>query len=281
MKLITNVLRRRRNGRGTSDPAAELSRIEPLSEYEAGLIPDADFVSASFDTKTVVCPSRMIVILSTPRSGSTYLCERLQGAGFCTAHEYFQQEQYLPLLADRWGCIENGRVSWSRYVLALERHRTSAQRVLGINVHGTHLHHFAEAMPYFTAPAIRYVWLKRRDKLRQAVSFAIARQTGQWSSNFQLRGEAKYDYGFLRRRLNMIHSQEDLIAAFLHARSLAYDTIYYEDFVSDPRTMLKAALGVDIGETTPDNRALRRQGGATNDAWVVRLARDMFLGPDA
>ena len=35
-----------------------------------------------------------------------------------------------------------------------------------------------------TIRTVRYMWVSRRDKVAQAVSYEIARQTGQWSSAF-------------------------------------------------------------------------------------------------
>jgi Stf0 sulphotransferase len=120
MNPITELLRRW-VGRAPKNHAPDLSRIEPLSDDEAKSIPEADFVSEPFDREASAPPSRMIVILSTPRSGSTFLCQLLHRAGLCTPHEYFQCDHYLPLLAYRWACVDGGCVSWQRYASALER----------------------------------------------------------------------------------------------------------------------------------------------------------------
>ena len=265
----------------SSRKSYELSRMAPLCEREARSIPDADFVSPAFDNDQSRRPSQMVVILSTPRCGSTYLCDLLRRAGLCTPHEYFQPQHYLPLLSYRWDCVENGRVGWRRYARALEKNRTSASGTLGIKVHGAHLYYFSEALPYFTAPATRYVWLQRRDRLRQAVSFGIARQTGQWTSHFRARGSPTYRYNYLRRGLNAIHSQEDLIAAFLYARGLSYETLYYEDLLGAARAqMLKKAFDIDVPQTraAADPLAPRRQADALNETWLSRFARNMFFG---
>ena len=281
MKLVTSTVRRLCRGADTEDPRAGLSRVELLSEREAGYIPDGDFVSASFDVDSKQNPSRMVVLLSTPRSGSTYLCDLLHRADFCTAHEYFQPEQYLPLLAYRWGCVDRGRLSWPRYARALESHRTSQTGVLGINVHGTHLHRFDEALPEFSASEVDYLWLQRCDKLRQAVSLSIARQTGQWSSLFKARAVPRYDRSLILKSLRTIHAEEDLIAAYLHARGISCTTIYYEDVARAPGAVLRSALGIEIGKSARNGIALRPQGGPRNDAWASKLGSDMFFGPDA
>jgi glycosyltransferase involved in cell wall biosynthesis len=153
--------------------------------------------------------------------------------------------------------------------------------VLGINVHGKHLHRFDEALPHFSAPDVDYLWLQRRDKLRQAVSLSVARQTGQWSSLFRAWGEATYDRGLMQRALRSIHAEEDLISAYLHARGIACETIYYEDVVRDPESALRSALGVAVSETIRNGIALRPQGGSRNDAWVSMLGSQMFFGRDA
>ncbi len=278
MNSFAKVLRRQ-VGRVVKKPGAPSWRVAALSDEERRSIPEADFVSAKFDRDAGQAPSRMIVVLSTPRSGSTYLCQLLYNAGLCTAHEYFQREHYLPLLAERWGCLDGGRVRPDLYAAALERHRTSDDGVLGINLHGSHLHRFVAALPFFSAEDVGYVWLQRRDKLRQAVSFGIAKQTGQWSSEFAKSAERRYDFAHYAERLGMIHRQEDLIRAFIAGNEVACDQISYEDLTSDPAAVVKACFDIDIaGSLSGADRPLQKQGDATNDDFVRRLSNDLFFG---
>ena len=264
-------------GRTPKDQVADLSRVDALSERERSAIPDTDFVSSRFDREAAAPPTRMIVLLSTPRSGSTYLCHLMHQVGLGTAHEYFQRDQYLPILADRWGCIDDGHVSWSRYAAALEHHRTSDQGVLVINLHGSHLRRYLEALPHFSAKDIRYVWLQRQDKLRQAVSFGIAKQTGQWSSAFRRNNEPVYRARHFRDRLRMIHQQEDAIRSFLHLMAVSNDAIYYEDLVLEPASLLHQLFGVTLKESEAiGDQGLQRQGTATNEEFVRRLATDIL-----
>jgi LPS sulfotransferase NodH len=278
MNSIAKVIRRQ-VGRVVKKPGAPAWRVVALCDEAKRSIPEADFVSARFDRDAGTPPSRMIVILSTPRSGSTYLCQLLHDAGLCTAHEYLQPYQYLPILAERWGCIDNGRVSCERYVAALERHRTSDEGVLGINLHGAHMRRFAAALPYFSASDVRYVWLQRRDKLGQAVSLAIAEQTTQWSSQFEKKRDAEYDFDFFRKRLEIIHEQEATVRAFLRTRPIDCDVLVYEDFVEDLRAALEPLFGVDLGAALARReQALRPQRSSVNDDFVRRLAADLVRG---
>jgi LPS sulfotransferase NodH len=205
---------------------SDLAHVRPLSESERAAIPDADFVSEAFDRTAASPTRRMIIIFSTPRSGSTFLCQLLHRAGVCTPHEYFQPHDYLPLLAFRWNCVDGGRVAWNRYASALELHRTSELGVLGINLHGSHLRHFERALPHFSAREVRYVWLQRRDKLRQAVSYGIATQTGEWSSEFKTSSRPTYRFDIFHGRLKAIQRQEALIQAFVAVHSINPELVY-------------------------------------------------------
>jgi LPS sulfotransferase NodH len=278
MNSIAKVLRRQ-VGRVVKKPGAPSWRVAVLSDDEKRSIPEADFVSAKFDRDASTPPSRMIVILSTPRSGSTYLCQLLHNAGLCTAHEYLQREHYLPLLAERWGSLDGGRVQPGRYIAALEGHRTSDSGVLGINLHGSHLQRFVAALPFCSAENVKYVWLQRRDKLRQAVSFGIAKQTGQWSSEFGRSAGKQYDFRHFSERLAMIHRHEDLVRAFIAGNEVACDQICYEDLTADPAAVVKACFDIDIaGSLSGIDRPLQKQGDATNEDFVRRLAHDLFFG---
>lgn len=273
MRPIAGLLRRVRPGSSGGDG---LSRIDRPSPQALAAIPDADFVSSRFDRESAGPPLRMVVLLSTPRSGSTYLCQLLHRAGHCTMHEYFQREHYLPLLAQRWACVDDRIIRWDRYASALEQNRTSAAGVLGINLHGSHLARYLEALPHFVAPQVDYVWLTRRDKLRQAVSYGIARQTRQWSSAFEKAGEATYDYAFFLDKLQLIHRQENAIASFLHLGGIACRQICYEDFVQEPMRILREAFGVDTGEAGEVEPGLRKQGDTLNESLMRRFARDLL-----
>jgi LPS sulfotransferase NodH len=278
MRDLASALAHRARRTPRDHGPVDLARLPDPSDENLKAIPEADLISKQFDRESAAPPARMLVILSTPRSGSTYLCQLLHQSGLCTPHEYFQHEQYLPLAAYRWGCAEGGRVDWRRYAAALERHRTGESGVLGINLHGSHLRRYSEALPYFSARSVRYAWLQRRDKLRQAVSFGIAKQTGQWSIEFKRGAEPEYDHEFFRDRLRRIQKQEAFIHAFLELQSIDCETIYYEDFVRDPKSTL-GLFGVDYSRLRPSNdRNLRKQANKTNDDFVHRLAADILRG---
>lgn len=266
----------RKHRRGSLDPA----RHRPLSSAERARIPSEDLVNRAFDNSpSDVCRTRRIlVLLSTQRSGSTFICDLLWRRQICVMHEYFQTEIYLPLLAERWACVSDGQVDWSAYVNALQQYRSGPAGVLGINLHGAHLRAYLQAQDQFPAVDCCHVWLRRRDILQQAVSLAIAEQTGRWSSHYVAGRPAAYDYGFFLGRLRYLHAQEDRIAAYLRSRQIPYETVYYEDLMVAPEATLARAFDLDLNAEEPvAESAMRRQRSAESEEFLARFAADLVI----
>lgn len=233
-------------------------------------LPSEDFADAQFDRDTGVEPRELLLILSTPRSGSTLACNILHQAGHCTAHEYFQPFQVRPAMAARWGVAEGDDAG---HVAALARWRTSPGGVLGINLHVHHLPAFERARAFLPASirTTRHLWISRRDKLGQAVSYEIARQTRQWSSAYDKAREPEYDYDRILRALCGLKGSDAAIRRYLWRRGQFIRPLCYEEFATNPGLVLKAAGS--LSEAAPP-ASIRRQGGAQNAAMIARFRKD-------
>ena len=99
---------------------------------------------------------------------------RLAGA----PEEYFTDD-YVRDFDARWSIV-NGSLDLSRYLTMLFRHRPSPNGVFGMKIHGEDLENAflrgRDINALLGTP--RIIALLRRDTVRQAVSYAIARQTG-------------------------------------------------------------------------------------------------------
>lgn len=243
------------------------------------VIPRGDFAHAQFDTPAAPGLRHLIVILSTPRSGSTLLCDLFRINDICVPHEYFQSQEYLPLLADRWGCINGDRLDLRAYVEALVAHRTSAEGVLGINLHGAHIPIFREVEGMFGAVPVHFVVVRRRDTILQAISYEIAGQTRRWSSAFEADRAPEYSFErILDRTRNLVH-QNLLIDASLRSLGIAPVEIVYEDLIADPAAQLRrldALRGLEISLT---ETGLEKQASSINENWAQRFANDLLKRP--
>lgn len=252
-------------------------------------LPPEDFINASFDVQDATPTRDVLVIFSTPRSGSTLLCDVLRKNGMCLAHEYFQPFEYLPLLAQRWGCIDNGELIPDRFVERLCRYRTFANGWLGINLHGSHIPVFQRFIEFFPDVRFHYMHLYRRDLVAQAISLNLAVQTGMWSSHFRPSDEQRvpeYDFAAIEAARREIEQQNLLVRAFLAGRRLECRDVVYEDLVAGS-SALGEYLATLFGKTgaVEFRTDLRKQGANLNDVWremycrqVVDQKRDTRIG---
>jgi LPS sulfotransferase NodH len=244
----------------------------------AAAIPNEDFVDAQYDCDWGTATTDLLLVLSTQRSGSTLLADLMRKSKLCLPHEYFQPYYYLPLLADRWGCIENGLLDKQAYLDNLFSLRTYPNGWLGINLHGVHLETFAKFGDFGRDLNVHYVHLQRQDLISQAVSYEIASQTGKWSSFFEGSGEAKYNFKSIRKRLRFIEEQDAAIRVYLAECGKPYHTVYYEDLVSEPEVTVKAIAGAGIEIPALQSDAMKKQAGKTNQDWIERFARKYSRG---
>lgn len=202
-------------------------------------IPSSDFVSPQFDSPTAYEPSEGLIIFSTPRSGSTLLCDLLAGAHDVVAHEYFQPHHYRPILEDRWGVPKEDDAA---YVDALLRNRTAHSGLYAFNVHGEHLPAFQRALPHLPDAPLTYLFLRRRDTFRQAISLMGALTSGAWSSEFSHRSRPSFDRRILEQSISNIVLQNFAIETFLKQSGKGYTTLFYEDLLAEetPRIPLSS-----------------------------------------
>src|SRR4051812_30708315 len=121
------------------------------------------------------------VVCALPRSGSSLLCELLFETGLAGAPaEYFDAQQ-MGRFSERWNARDFGA-----YLRALLERKTGPNGVFGFKAQFFQL---AEAFPDgeldAAFPSLRYVYITRRDRLRQAISWARAVQTGWWASDHE------------------------------------------------------------------------------------------------
>jgi LPS sulfotransferase NodH len=242
----------------------------------ARLIPFEDMVGPQYDTAEETPTTDVVVLLSTPRSGSTLLCELLRLNAGCLAHEYFQPFQYMPILADRWGCRHGRTFDEAAYVSALRRHRTLGNGWLGINLHGSHLRHFRRMEAHLRDVRFHYVHLVRKDQIAQAISFEIAVQERKWSSEFASRATAEYSFPRILRMLGVIQNQNAVIESYLLARGESFQTVTYEDLAAKPEDVLRRFACIPPGRDLSVVPNLCRQSDGRSAEWKRRFAEDVL-----
>lgn len=211
------------------------------------------------------------LIASTPRCGSHYLGHELAETGaFGVPMEYLNKVN-LP----RWQ-VRFGNQSPSALIRLLQQHRTSDSGWFGIKAHWQQFEPYENdaAMQSVLAPD-RILWIYRRDLLKQAISFAIAEQTGAWISDIPSDIEPVYKYGKIKRAARNIRTQNREWARYLQSLDVPVQIIVYEDLIAGGGAALQAqASFLDDAVNIPQQSAPRtkRQGSAVNKHW-----HDLFL----
>ncbi|MGF1591048.1 MAG: Stf0 family sulfotransferase [Pleurocapsa sp.] len=194
-------------------------------------------------------PQKSYAILTTPRSGSTYLCELLDStkiAGHPSEHLRLAAQElsrycsfnYLKLLAN------------------LMEYRITDNGVFGTKLISHFLFEFQKTKPNFSQifqSIDKFILLIRKDKLAQAVSLVLAQQTEIWhlrhdtkNPNYQSKLEnIKIDNVLLdnvAQKYDFIIKQEARLKQVLAKHQIEPFEIIYEDILVDPQLQINRIL---------------------------------------
>jgi trehalose 2-sulfotransferase len=272
----------------------------------------------------VIHPTRAYIVCSTQRSGSTYLCQLLASTGVAgNPQEYFEarpetgspprpgyflaglprtgagiRDDVRPTPApgysdlrsvDGWeahlertfqlGTTDNGvfaaKLMWNQ-LPDVEQHAAALPGFAGVT--GSEL---LEGL--FGHPS--YVWLRRLDKVRQAISLWRALQTRSWRlENPRAEGEPPrlyYSFGgieHLRRRLTA--DDEAWGRYFVRSGIEPLELFYETDVKPDPAgavARVLAHVGVDFPPAWRPGARMVRQSDGLNEAWHSAYHRDAAI----
>lgn len=221
-------------------------------------------------------PDKTLVIASTPRCGSHMLGHTLHQTG-CFG---FPLEYANPANLQEWKRrIETE--STERVIRELTQRRTSPNGVFGIKLHYTHisvLGGFDGVQALF--PEAYYVLLSREGVLKQAVSLAIARQTGVWIAGQEPKNSNPPEYRF--EQIEKCLREVILDNASWRYTLAANGCNYIEMDFDSVRKNLGASvhtiadfMGVQLDENlAQEEHVTARQGNRLNDEWVAQFVRD-------
>jgi len=114
-------------------------------------------------------------------------------------------------------------------------------------------------------PDLKFVLLKRRDILGQALSAVRALQTEQWRASMPARGPALYDGAQIYERLQIAARDYARWDIFFARRAVAAAVIIYEDFLVDPQSAV---------DQVADLFGLRGQARAAGERIDLKSQRD-------
>ena len=232
-------------------------------------------------------PLTSYIVCATPRCGSSLLDEALKNTGMAgNPDEYF-----LPQNRRIWQRTWN-TPTFSEYLAEVLNRGTSPNGVFGMKVMWGYFGRFARQIQHLPGnhnqtthsaltsvfPELAYIWITRRDKVRQAVSHSKARQTNIWAVTDE-------SIPLKVRKPIFSFQQIDFIVRQLEAHDAAWQryfaahgihpyTVVYEDFVDhyeETALNIMRYLNISLPEQLQFSpRHLQKQADQESEEWVQR-----------
>lgn len=214
------------------------------------------------------------LLLTEARSGSNWLGSLANNTGRMGRLDEWLDPNILgvepleisgPDLFDR--VIAAGRSDNERFAIKIfPRHLHRVQETYGFDF-------IAECQKRYETSL---VLLERRDRLRQAISYARGLMTSQWTSTSKRQGEARYDAAMIARAHAYIEQSYAFWRSYLDVRGLEFAEFCYEDLLPDPSLFVDHVarrLGV---EAPPELRSnLNIQRDSVTEEWSARFRADV------
>jgi LPS sulfotransferase NodH len=220
--------------------------------------------------------------------------EALRGSGLggCPEEYFLGPEEYVPSWENSAWAKANGVGSRRGYLDLVRRSGTSPNGVFGCKVMWNYFHeirHKLSGLPEYAAlpvhaalqdlfPNLHYIWILRRDKVRQAVSWARAAQTGiyavtQGDAPLEA-GPPQFDPAFIGNLHRLVQEGEKGWQAYFDESGVQPYVVYYEDLVQAYEATARNIL-TWMGIPLPENlrfaeRRLQRQSDGLNEEWVQK-----------
>ncbi len=184
---------------------------------------------------------RTYAICATPHSGGAELREILARSRRAGTPRIFDPDGHAGGAQDL-----DGYVAWLRAEAEAEG------GVLGFEIHWpTFVDWFSARDPREVFPGAQLVLVRRRDRLPQALRWALAEQ--------EQRAAPTLDVGRVRELLERIHAEESSWTALLEEASPGVLVVWREDLVRSPETELArvlTALGLPAPELAPEHASV-------------------------
>jgi len=200
-------------------------------------------------------PAISYIIASVQRSGTHLLCSILRSTGIAGTPE----EHFLSKPGETW------EKRWSApsrvaYVQNVLRQNTAANGVFGAVVMWSYFERMLQMLQeiptyknlngaqllaaVFNTP--KYIWMRRRNHVEQAVSWAMASQTGIWAQTgeekLQPPAVPKFDFKVIDEWCNRIAAHDDGWASYFRENQIEPLILFYEDVVASHRIAAERVL---------------------------------------
>ncbi|WP_299684717.1 Stf0 family sulfotransferase [uncultured Tateyamaria sp.] len=240
---------------------------------------------------------RSYILCTAPRSGSTMLCGMLSATGIAGAPQsYFHRPDQT-----RWACDLglSGDAPLDQIIATVRT--TATEGVTGIRLQQHSVAYLMDRLSDKGATdperlenvfgPLRYIWLRRQDKVAQAVSLLRAEQTGLWHRNADGTDLERidpsrnngYDADAITAQIAKFEAADRAWLNWFAEHRITPHATTYETFAEAPQKTL-ANLLTHIGYTPEQAQAqaghipvpTRKLADAISDDWTARYLADVL-----
>jgi LPS sulfotransferase NodH len=223
------------------------------------------------------------LICSTPRSGSNFLCEVLSSIGTAgRPDDYFWNPLYW---YERWG-VSN----FPSYFQRILAEGTTPNGAFGSKMMWDYLGELAPRLAEVVNanaanpaimlasafPNVRYVWLTRRDKLRQGISYYRALETKIWRSTdvgLHPRTDPPFNAEAIERLVQLSTWEDEDWQRYFQENRIEPIVVVYEDLARDVEgevNRILRSLGLPKTRLAGQAWCHQRQADTLTEQWVER-----------
>jgi len=218
---------------------------------------------------------RGYAICTSGRSGSNLLCQYLSSAGVLgNPLEYFNGSGRRRLGYPAYPDDPSQQIGW------ILTEGATPNGIYGLKIFPAHLEHVEKSIAWTEMlPDLKFVLLKRRDILGQALSAVRAMQTDQWRSSMPAQGPAVYDGAQIYERLQNAVRDYARWDIFLARKAVVPTIIVYEDLLADPQSAVDQVADLfglrGQARVASERVDLKIQRDAITEEWRTRFHADM------
>ncbi|RVO59741.1 Stf0 family sulfotransferase [Sinorhizobium meliloti] len=216
---------------------------------------------------------RGYLLLTEARSGSNWLGSLVNGAG-----NMGRSSEWLSPKIHR---LDTGALSWDAFFQELLRKCSTPNGVFGSKIFPnqlfvTHEVYGRDFIQHCLAMHdVALVFLRRRDTLRQAISYARARQTRSFAAHVEGRANPQYDFEQIARCFFYIRDSYAFWQSYLELTGVEFAEFVYEELAADPIPFvshLAEHLQVPLPAQLQTSMAVQRDD--LTEEWIARFHED-------
>lgn len=213
---------------------------------------------------------RGFLLLSEGRSGTEWLCSMTNSTGIMGKAQEWLDVDVLDKMPSR----EHA----AKYLDAVISKASTSNGRFAVKLFPRHLKHSHHRYGNDFIGACRAAHntsifvLERRDRLRQAISFARAEMTGAWTNDRAKKSYEVYDYQHICKCYFQIEESYAFWRSYLGIHGIEHQRFYYEDLLDDPTPFVRAAaqkLGLKQSQQSCSQRKMQRD--SVTEEWVSRF----------